>query len=78
MTKNEKSDFQKNGCIEKQVDFCSVQEHFKMSKKIDKFLWINVKHFGSYVILVIERTRQGSGKWGTSSAYKERCWFKER
>jgi hypothetical protein len=39
-----KSDWLKNVCIEKQVDFCSVQEHFKTSKKSDKFFRDNFKN----------------------------------
>ena len=37
-------------CNEKNVDFCSIQEHFKTSEKSDTFFRDNFKHMSRYVI----------------------------
>ena len=57
-----KSNWLKNICNEYDVNFCSVQEHFKTSKRSDKFFRDNFKNFNSYVIPGQRPLGQDSGR----------------
>ena len=57
-----KTDWIRNLCKLAKIDFCSIQEHFKKTKSVDKFFKEQFTDFSSYVIPAFRAENQDSGR----------------
>ena len=57
-----KSEWLNNIMNEKNVKFCSIQEHFKTAQNSDKFFKTNFRNFCSYVVPAVRPVGQDSGR----------------
>ena len=71
-----KTDWIGNLCKLAKIDFCSIQEHFKKTKSVDKFFKEQFTYFSSYVIPAFRAENQDRPKGGLVQMMKKNLKIK--